>query len=264
MTERNQNEQEQQNTQQQETTTEQEQTQQEQRETQARKFVGRPEDLVMSQPTSEVVEETMEQDDNAEETTEAPKMTDAERGKANGVSPNTIRAARNSIAKQQISGESFEKVLDGEMTIAEARAAGRDEPKTAGPAVRANKKDRSRKCMCGVCGLTTKGGRFIPGHDQRVKGMIAKAVRGGTFDQLSEEIQGYAAERGLVEATQERMAAEEIKRQEKAKAKTEAQRVKEGAAEAKKRAKTISDIREVQPTDEALDALNSEEDADQE
>ncbi len=61
-----------------------------------------------------------------------------------------------------------------------------------------------------------------------------KAVREGTLDELSEEIQGYAAERDLIRQTQERMAAEERKRQEVAARKAEAQRKREGETAAKK------------------------------
>ena len=142
-------------------------------------------------------------------------MTDQEKASQSGVHHATVRGARASLAKKEISGESFEAVLAGDLSLEEARELGRNAG-PGGPAVRADKTDRSRECMCG-CGRTTNG-RFAMGHDARVKSWIVKAVRTGTLDELSEEIQQYADERDLIRQTQERMAAEE---QTKAKAKEE-------------------------------------------
>lgn len=34
----------------------------------------------------------------------------------------------------------------------------------------------TRKCMCG-CGGLTKGGKFLPGHDAKLKGTLQKSFR---------------------------------------------------------------------------------------
>lgn len=153
------------------------------------------------------------------------------------VNGNTLRAAKAAVAKKQISADSFRAIEEGELSLQEARTYGRDADRhgnPVGPAPKkVNKKDRSRNCMCG-CGRTTNG-RFAMGHDARVKGWIVKAVREGTFDQISDEIQEYAYERNLVAETEVRMADEEAKRAERAKAKAAAQRTKEGEQEKQKK-----------------------------
>ena len=39
-------------------------------------------------------------------------------------------------------------------------------------------------CMCG-CGGLTKGGRFQPGHDMKLKGRLQRAASGGDFDAVA-------------------------------------------------------------------------------
>ncbi len=159
-------------------------------------------------------------------------MTEQENTQANAVHGNTKKAADLALAKRAISPDSHKAVHEGRISLEEARELGR-EGSPFGPAKKTvAKNDRSRSCMCG-CGRETRG-RFATGHDARVKGWIVKAVREGTLDELSEEIQGYAAERDLIRQTQERMAAEERKRQEVAARKAEAQRKREGETAAKK------------------------------
>ncbi len=150
---------------------------------------------------------------------------------ANAVHHQTRKAADTSLAKRAISPDSHKAVLAGDLSLEEARELGREGSPFA-PAPKTADNDRTRLCMC-QCGRETRG-RFAMGHDARVKGWIVKAVREGTLGELTEEIQGYAAERDLVRQTQERMAAEERKRQERIAKKAERQRRKEGEAAAKK------------------------------
>ena len=146
-------------------------------------------------------------------------MTDQENTKVHG---NTKKAADTALAKRTISPDSHRAVYEGRISLEEARELGR-EGSPYGPAKKTvSKNDRSRFCMCG-CQRETRG-RFATGHDARVKGWIVRAVREGTLDELSEEIQGYAAERDLVRQTRERMEAEDRKRQEKAAKKAEAEK----------------------------------------
>ncbi len=151
---------------------------------------------------------------------------------ANAVHHQTKKGADLALAKKAISPDSHKAIHEGRISLEEARELGREGSPFAPAKKAADKNDRSRLCMC-QCGRETRG-RFATGHDARVKGWIVKAVREGTLDELSEEIQGYAAERDLIRQTQERMAAEERKCQEVAARKAEAQRKREGETAAKK------------------------------
>ena len=141
----------------------------------------------------------------------------------------TKRALDTAIAKKQVSQESYRAVLEGRIDLKAAKDLGRDGSPFGPTPKTVSKNDRTRLCMC-QCGRETRG-RFATGHDARVKGWIVRAVREGTLDELSEEIQEYAAERNLIRQTRERMAAEEAKRQEKAAKQAAA---KKAEAEAKK------------------------------
>ncbi|MDP9477976.1 MAG: hypothetical protein M3R38_20225 [Actinomycetota bacterium] len=132
---------------------------------------------------------------------------------ANAVHHQTKKGADLALAKKAISPDSHRAIHEGRISLEEARELGR-EGSPFGPAPKtADKNDRTRSCMCG-CNRETRG-RFAAGHDARVKGWIVKAVREGTLDELSEEIQGYAAERDLIRQTRERMAEEDRRRAEK-------------------------------------------------
>lgn len=120
---------------------------------------------------------------------------------------------RTGFAKQAISRQSYFDVLDEFITVDQALAIGYEEPEIYVEAtidldrlnVRRHQRLRSqaragkvpRKCMCG-CDLMTKGGRFYPGHDAKAKGMINRAFKAGTTDQLSDELYGYGIERGVL------------------------------------------------------------------
>ena len=41
------------------------------------------------------------------------------------------------------------------------------------------KKSKTPKCECG-CGETTKGGRFVPGHDAKLKSALVAAALAGS------------------------------------------------------------------------------------
>ncbi len=134
------------------------------------------------------------------------------------VNGNTKTAADMALRRKAISQESHAAVLAGELGLQEAKDLGRNAGPSGpvGPAPKAvNKSDRSRDCACG-CGLRTSGGKWRPGHDQRAKGMVVRAVREGTLEQLSDELQEYAVERDLIAQTERRVAEEERKRQENA------------------------------------------------
>ncbi|MDP9487994.1 MAG: hypothetical protein M3Q49_19760, partial [Actinomycetota bacterium] len=62
----------------------------------------------------------------------------------------TKRGADMSLARKEISPDSHRAVLAGDLSLEEARSLGRNAG-PSGPAVRVDKNDRSRDCLCG-CG----------------------------------------------------------------------------------------------------------------
>jgi hypothetical protein len=142
----------------------------------------------------------------------------------------TERGARFALAKKQISQDSYKAVLAGTLTLAEARKiererapdaptsrGGQDEARTGPrsaredrerpqegteippqPTSRISKDDATQECWCG-CGEQTKPHRrWKPGHDQRAKGSIKRAVAAGKVDELSDRLRDYGQERGLI------------------------------------------------------------------
>ena len=62
------------------------------------------------------------------------------------------------------------------------------------PTQRKNSKRRtkSRNCLCG-CDETTRGGRFMPGHDGRIRKKVMVFIKTGdcTFDRKNPEVMDY-------------------------------------------------------------------------
>ncbi len=144
----------------------------------------------------------------------------------------TKRALDTAIVKKQVSQESYRAVLEGRIDLKAAKDLGRNAG-PSGPAVRVDKNDRSRDCLCG-CGNRTRGGRFAPGHDQRMVTLAKAHVRGEA--DLTDEQMEYVEASGKVDRARLQVEKEEQKRQEAAAKKAEAQRRKEGRkAEAKRR-----------------------------
>jgi hypothetical protein len=63
---------------------------------------------------------------------------------------------------------------------------------------RISKDDTTQQCWCGCQQLTSPNRRWLPGHDQRAKGIIKRAAREGKAEELSDRLKEYGAERGLV------------------------------------------------------------------
>ena len=63
-----------------------------------------------------------------------------------------------------------------------ARAAAGDTPSTAKPA------PKQKTGSCEHCGQPTKGGRFVAGHDAKLKGDLKRAAEAGDLDALVELI----------------------------------------------------------------------------
>ncbi len=167
----------------------------------------------------------------------------------------TKRALDMAIAKKQISRASYDAVLAGTLSLAEAKALGRERgPDTtqasggpgsatgqpsAGspqdtppqPVSRISKDDTLSPCLCGCGELVAR--RFKPGHDMRMIS-LAKAHLRGEGEPTKEQLV-YLEESGKLERARQQLEKEEARRQEKIAAKTERQRKKEGEAERKKR-----------------------------
>lgn len=59
-------------------------------------------------------------------------------------------------------------------------------PKTPAKKSPSTPKKQPRQCTCG-CGGTTKGGIFLPGHDARFVGLVARAVVAGELTEAAAE-----------------------------------------------------------------------------
>jgi hypothetical protein len=140
----------------------------------------------------------------------------------------TRRALDMAIARKQVSQESYRAVLAGEITLQQAKELGRDRgpdgaiqghsgPGTGTeisrsasaedrtdtppqPVSRISKDDTTQRCWCGCREFTSPNRRWKPGHDQRAKGIIRRAVKEGKSGELSDRLREYGAERGLLDA----------------------------------------------------------------
>jgi hypothetical protein len=143
----------------------------------------------------------------------------------------TVKAARTALAGRQISQESYRSVLRGVISLERAKAIGRDGTSTpdatgghSGPGTttetsgrasaedhqggtemrpqpvsRISKDDATQECWCTVCGQqTSPRRRFKPGHDQRAKGIIKRAVQEDKVDELDARLKEYGQERGML------------------------------------------------------------------
>ncbi len=55
-----------------------------------------------------------------------------------------------------------------------------------------------RPCLCG-CGVMTRGGRFLPGHQAKLVAMVRRQLRTDSLlANLMEEQRGYAREQKLI------------------------------------------------------------------
>lgn len=137
----------------------------------------------------------------------------------------TKRAADLALMKRTISRASYDAILAGTLTLAEAKSLGRDRepdtpeahggPPTAAegarsasaqdgadtppqPVSRLSKNDTRQFCWCGCQQLSSPGRIWRQGHDQRAKGTIKRAVKEGRVAELSPQLKEYGVERGLI------------------------------------------------------------------
>ena len=141
--------------------------------------------------------------------------TQQETTEANAVHHQTKRGADLALAKKAISPDSHRAVHEGRISLEEARELGR-EGTPFGPAPKTmSKNEKGQPCWCGCGSWTKPNRRWLPGHDQRAKGIITRAVREGKQDELPDRLREYAAERDLIQQTHQRMAQEDRRRAEK-------------------------------------------------
>ena len=121
----------------------------------------------------------------------------------------TMKGARNALAHRLISQDSYRAVLQGELSLPDAKSLGRDRgPEIPGPN---SGRDEGRKtpregltprpCMCS-CGGMTKGGRFLPGHDAKLRSELMAQIKKGDVllrsERFTDSQRRYAVERRLV------------------------------------------------------------------
>jgi hypothetical protein len=125
---------------------------------------------------------------------------------ADKVHGNTRKAANMALAKRLISRSSYEAILAGTLTLTEAKELGRDrgpdtlEYRSGGQGAATERLRKGRECLC-TCGQTTQGGRFLPGHDQRLFGELKRNLEKDPLlrnERFTDEQREYAKERGLI------------------------------------------------------------------
>lgn len=153
----------------------------------------------------------------------------------------TVKAADMALMKAAISPESHAAVLEGTLSVDEARKIGRDMGPD-GPAGQPSKKSTSKKtskkdapkneCLCG-CGELTAS-TWKQGHDMRQMGLAGAYIRGEK--ELSPALVEHMEANGKMQAARNR--------DEERLAKLDAKQ----KAEAKKRnSKTIAEVRNSEP-----------------
>ena len=122
---------------------------------------------------------------------------------------NTKKAADMALAKRLISRDSHRAVHEGRITVAEARKLGRDRgPHDTGQAsdgqaeaTETPRRSRTPRRCLRSCGGTTRGGRFLPGHDAILRSELVAQIKKGDVllrsARIMPEQRRYAVERGL-------------------------------------------------------------------
>ena len=117
----------------------------------------------------------------------------------------TRRGADLALAKKQISRDSHKAIMEGTLSLEEARELGR-EGSPFGPAPKpVSKNDRRRPCI--ACGGMTKGGRFHPGCDAKMHRIADEHLRGER--ELTDEQREYLETSGKMEQARKRAEREE-------------------------------------------------------
>lgn len=131
----------------------------------------------------------------------------------------TKRALDMAIARKQVSQESYHAVMRGELSLADAKAIGRDGtpttgatqgqsgPGTATGAARSvsaggmqGGTDSPRTCLCGCREPVTR--TFRPGHDAKLRSELAAQIKKGDVllrsDRITDQQREFAVRHGLI------------------------------------------------------------------
>ena len=120
----------------------------------------------------------------------------------------TVRGARLSLARKEISQASFRAVLAGELSLPDAKRLGRDGGPTPADAREGQERAtgipgrQAPHCLCG-CGQrpTSPRSRFVQGHDHRLYGDLKRNLKSDPLlrnQRYNDAQRRYAVERGLV------------------------------------------------------------------
>lgn len=126
------------------------------------------------------------------------------------------KAARNALARKEVSRESYSAVLAGELSLEDAKGYGRDRSPRGEPVGSGISKDTGEgraPCLCG-CGEVprSKTAAFIQGHDMRMVS-LAKSYTRGEAEPTAEQME-YLESSGKLARARDKVAAEERKRTE--------------------------------------------------
>lgn len=132
----------------------------------------------------------------------------------------TVKAADTALMKATISQESHAAVLEGRISLDEARALGR----TNGPdglagsstkkatSKKVSKKDQPKnECLCGCRSMTSS--TWKQGHDMRQMGLAKEYVRGER--ELSPLLLQYVTQNGKLDKARAKVAEEDAKKAKK-------------------------------------------------
>jgi hypothetical protein len=120
---------------------------------------------------------------------------------------NTKKAADMALARrEEISRDSQRAVHEGRISLAEAKELGRSrgpdtpERRSGGPGAATEGPRKGRECLCS-CGGTTRGGRFLPGHDMCLYGELKRNLEKDPLlrnERFTDKQREYAKERSLI------------------------------------------------------------------
>ena len=127
----------------------------------------------------------------------------------------TRKGADMSLARREISQDSYRAIHEGRITLAEARELGR-QGSPYGPAPKlVNKDDRTptaTPCLCG-CGVMVAR-RFAPGHDAKMLRVAREHILNGR--ELTHDQSEYLETSGKMGRVRAKLAEEERERHERA------------------------------------------------
>ena len=145
--------------------------------------------------------------------TEQQNTTTEATTEANVAHHATRKGADMSLARKEISSDSHNAVLAGELSLEEARFLGRNAG-PSGPTVRVDKNDRpptKTPCLCGCGEFVARS--FKAGHDMRMHRIAREHLTEGR--KLSKEQRDYLETSGKLERTKRKVSEEKRRKTER-------------------------------------------------